>query len=520
MYTSIAPGPNYCNSRIPVQSELKIQNWYTYKQIIDKIDPTLLVQLECGFTMGIDTSIEINIPVTNHLSARKEYSVIDDFVVKHYESGAILGPYFTNPFPVNAKPSPMQVATSASGKKRPVLDMSYPTGKSINNAIPQNWSDIQGFDGEFRLPTHDKICNAIVSTPEPRMFITDMKHYYMQIPSDWADTPLMCFTWRGALWLHRRLPFGARSSCLHAQRVTDVITAIFTSQSKQHMDGYVDDCASIVTLIISHQAYAFFHWLLDYLGVARSVDKDQCPDLLRVFLGLLYNLSDMVMTIPEDKLHRALKLLNDWLLKETCTKAQVQSLLGHLNHFSAVVHAGRPFTARIVDLLREEEFPAPVPSDLKQDISMWIEFMQNDFSRSSIIKSQDLTPPDNTLRLAINGQTFVIEVQGKTFPFVLNSDMPHFPPHAMFAIAAWKASMDHAAEFAGLVVKVTVPTKAAALVINRAKTQVDSLRVLIREMWCQQAKYDFVIKACVQSNNNKCELYAEFHDFQPINIPL
>ena len=121
--------------------------------------------------MGIDQTCEINIPVTNHLSARKEFTVIDEFVTRHYQSGAILGPYHHNPFPVMAKPSPMQVAMSALGKKRPVLDMSYPTGKSINNAIPQNWNDIHGFEGIFKLPTHDKIYTAILSTPEPRMFI-------------------------------------------------------------------------------------------------------------------------------------------------------------------------------------------------------------------------------------------------------------------------------------------------------------------------------------------------------------
>ena len=520
IYANVMPGPNYCQNQIPAQSGLKIENWKTFADIINPIDQTLLKQLECGFTMGINSDINIEIPVTNHASARNEYDVIDQFVIKHYESGAILGPYSHNPFPVLAKPSPMQVATSSSGKKRPVLDMSYPAGSSVNHAIPQDWSDIHGFDGIFRLPTHDNICNAIVSTPEPRMFITDMKHYYMQIPSDWADTPLMCFTWRRGLWLHRRLPFGCRSSCLHAQRVTKVITAIYKNQSKQHMDGYVDDCASISTLTISAQAYAYFHWLLDYLGVERSVDKDQCPDLLRIFLGLLYNLRDMVMTIPEDKVTRALNMLQDWLTKDTCSKTQAQSLLGHVNHLTAVVHAGRPFTARIVDLIREKQFPALVAADLKEDIQTWIDFLQSDFSRSSIIKSQDLTDPDVSLRVAVNGQTFVLNSEGELLPFTLHVDMPLLPPHAMYAVAVWKASMEYGSKFAGLVVKVTVPTKAAALVINRAKTSAECLRPMIRQMWMQQANLDFVVKAVVSKTNIKEELYSCFHDFKAIKIPL
>ena len=393
IYQSIVPGPNYCGSKVPVQSDLNIEHWKEFAPIVDKIDQTLIAQLECGFTMGIDYHADIEIPVTNHLSARQDYQVIDEFVMKHYQTGAILGPYERNPFPVAVKPSPMQVATSSAGKKRPVLDMSYPRGKSINDAIPSEWNEIHGFDGSFKLPTHDNVCHAIVTTPDPVIFISDFKSYYMQIPSDWADTPLMCFTWRSAIWLHRRLPFGCRSSCLHAQRVTDAVVAIFRARTGRHLDGYVDDMISVLTKIVSAHCYAYFHWLCEYLGLGIAIEKCLTHDVIRQFLGLLYNLVDMVMSLPDDKLHRVLQILNEWLQRETCTKAQTQTLLGHLNHLSAVVHAGRPFTARVVDILRESEFPAKVTLELKKDIQVWIELLTSDFACSSIIKSQDLSPP-------------------------------------------------------------------------------------------------------------------------------
>mgnify|MGYP001553745559 FL=1 len=50
-------------------------------------------QLDFGFHMGIDHNFEFCVPVTNHLSARNNYSAIDDFIIKHYEDGALLGPY-------------------------------------------------------------------------------------------------------------------------------------------------------------------------------------------------------------------------------------------------------------------------------------------------------------------------------------------------------------------------------------------------------------------------------------------
>ena len=276
-YQNVRHGPNYCTAKVPVQSGLNVKAWRKYEKLISEIDETLVDHIEYGFTMGIDHQANIDIPVTNHPSARENYSVIDQFIIKHHSDKSILGPYKVNPFPVPVHPSPMQVVTSASGKQRAVLDMSYPQQSSVNKSIPATWTDIHGYQGDFKLPTHDNICKAVLQTPDPVMFICDLRGYYMQIPSDWRDTPFMVITWRKAIWLHRRLPFGCRSSCLHAQRVTDAVVLIFTRTTSTHISGYVDDFASIVAKIRSALAYAAFHALLDELGLLRSVEKDQEP---------------------------------------------------------------------------------------------------------------------------------------------------------------------------------------------------------------------------------------------------
>ena len=131
----------------------------------------------------------------------------------------------------------------------------------------------------------------------------------MQISSDWRDNPFMVITWHGAVWLHRTLPFGCRSSCLNAQCVTDSVCIIFVTKSKMHLDSYVDDYISVVTLIHSVSAYTAFHGLLHELGVERSEKKDQCPHWLRTFQGLQNNLMDLIMSIPQDKVLRVVNTL-------------------------------------------------------------------------------------------------------------------------------------------------------------------------------------------------------------------
>lgn len=98
--------------------------------------------------------------------------------------------------------------------------------------------------------------------------------------------------------------------------------------------------------------------------------------------------------------------------------------------------------------------------------------------------------------------------------------MPVFPNPIMYTIAVWKAGHLHVNICAGKVIKVSVPTKAAAVVLNRAKTNVHAIRPLIRDMWMCQARNDFIIKAVPQVTVNKQQLYSMFHDFQSIKIPL
>ena len=504
---------------MPVESKLNVKAWRKYENLISEIDQTLVDQIEFGFTMGIDHDANIDIPVTNHPSARENYKVIDEFIIKHHSSNAILGPYHVNPLSVHVHPSPMQVVTSASGKQRAVLDMSYPQNTSVNKAIPKQWTDIHGYQGDFKLPTHDSICKAALQTQDPVMFICDLRGYYMQIPSDFRDAPFMFLTWRQALWFHRRLPFGCRSSCLHAQRVTDAVVLIFTRTTKTHIDGYVDDFASIVAKIRSALAYAAFQALLDELGLDRSVEKDQSPFYIRIFLGLQYNLIDMIMTIPEDKVNRAVVVLNEWLNRDRCTKSQTQSLLGHLNHLSAVVQAGRAFTAFIVDLLRQDAFPACINDDLKADISAWINFLTSEFNRSCIIKSQDLAEPDVMFQVAANAHSCVIKFQSTCYAYKLHSETPSLPHRAMYAVAAWSIVCNFPEQIKGTVVKISVPSKVAALVINRARTDCHIIRPLLRCLWINMARNDCLIKAVAQSNDNYSELYANKLKFSVIKLP-
>ena len=407
---------------------------------------------------------------------------------------------------------------SSSGKERCVIDMSYPHGSSINDAIPCDWSKVPGFNGQFKLPTHDKICGLILDTPDPVMYVTDLAAFYMQICSDLADAPYLAFTWRSGLYFHRRLPFGCRTACLHAQRVSDAVALIHRSISPGHMEPYVDDFDGIVTSSLSAKAHRAFHLLLHKLGLLTTPEKSISPTHQAIFLGLLYNLLEYTLTLPPEKVQRVLVIIEEWLQKDACSKQQLQSLLGLLNHLTTVVHAGRPFTAALLDVLRQGHFPHPVTDELRQDLIAWKQFLSSKFAVKSIMKCASREIPDSIVAIAVRKNTCVVSVCGGISGCRFGSDVS-VPQHAMFALAVWFISVNYVTQLTGKLILVLVPTKAAAAVINRANTTCTQIRPALRQMWLAQAQEDCVIKAVHDKFVNNDYLFRQFVKFEDVVLP-
>ena len=517
MFVTASPGPNFQNKNCPVQSNLNLETWKKYRPIIDEIDTTLVDNLEFGFCMGIDKNQTISIPYTNHKSAIEKFGVIDEFIVKHYQSKSIAGPYVVNPLPVTVHPSPLQVATSSSGKHRAVIDMSYPAGSSINNAIPSTWSDIPGFSGQFKLPTHEQVCERILDLKDPVMGLTDLKAYYMQLPSDPNDYPYLAFAWRGALWIHLRLPFGARSACLHAQRVTEAVCHVFRRVCQHHVTGYVDDYCSVNERSVARPAHYSLHWLLDDLGLDRTEDKCMLPDDLRVFLGLLYDLRRKLLCLPEEKLHRALDLISDWLARDSVTKPQCESMVGFLNHVATVVVAGKPFNALLYDSLTVDQFPLTLDAEIKQDLTVWRDFLSDSSTRCSAMKRFISAPPDVIVAIAVKRNCCVVRCNGQSYGYNIVSDWL-IPKHLMPAVAVWLVVTHHISSIAGQVVCVNVPSKTAQNVINRASTQCNRIRPMLRQSWIRQALADCFVKAVCHGSDNVSWLFSNYVKFQDVQF--
>ena len=349
------------------------------------------------------------------------------------------------------------------------------------------------------------------------MSLTDLKSYYMQLPSDPQDYPYLVFSWRQGIFIHRRLPFGCRSSCLHAQQVTEAVCKVYPHVSGHHVTGYVDDYPSINERPVAAPAYTQLHGVIDGFGLGRSPEKCEVPGDERLCLGIVYYMPTRTLGLPQQKLDRALGTIAEWLQADRVTKSQIETLVGFLNHIGIVVPAGRPFNALLYDALNSDNLPLTLDLETKRDLEMWQEFLTNSFTNCSSMKRLISVPTNYPVALAVRGHTCVIRCDEINVGYRINSpwDIPH---HLMPAVAVWAITEFHLDSIMGQVICVSVPTKVAAQVINRVSTRCKRIRPMLRHMWLRQARSDTLIKA-ISASSNVGWLYSDYVEFYDVDFP-
>ena len=138
----------------------------------------------------------------------------------------------------------------------------------------------------------------------------------------------------------------------------------------------------------------------DDLGIPLASDKIEGPTLSSSlsFLGIRLASVTMEARLPEDKLARLCSELEVWQVKKSCTRKELQHLIGVLQFAGRVVPQGRPFVCRLINLLCVGSKPyhhIRLSKESRSDILWWLHFAQvsNGLSLSSL--SHLATPSAN-----------------------------------------------------------------------------------------------------------------------------
>ena len=187
------------------------------------------------------------------------------------------------------------------------------------------------------------------------------------------------------------LPFGSSISCTQFQEVSNAITHIVHSKSDGKNDiNYLDDFLFISILkIICDGKVELFLSICNEIGFPVALEKTFWGMTTIIFLGFLIDTVKQIIAIPQDKIDRAVNMIQVILgsKKNKATVSQIQKLCGFLNFLCRCIVPGRPFTTRLYALIGGKTKSGPimlkphyhvrVTAEAKLDLLMWLTFLQS-----------------------------------------------------------------------------------------------------------------------------------------------
>ena len=179
------------------------------------------------------------------------------------------------------------------------------------------------------------------------------------------------------------LPFGLRSAPFIFNSVAEAVEWILVhNYAVSPLFHYLDDFLTMgpanSSICQSHMDNAFT--VFARLGLPLHLQKCEGPSTVLVFLGIELDSVQQLARLPRDKVDRILRLLQSWSRKKTCTRRDLESLIGSLHHACRVVVSGRTFLRRMIDLLccfRHRDHPIRLNVEFRRDLQWWLSFFQD-----------------------------------------------------------------------------------------------------------------------------------------------
>ena len=156
------------------------------------------------------------------------------------------------------------------------------------------------------------------------------------VPVHPDDRLLLGMAWKGQQCVDKVLPFGLRSAPKIFSAVADAQQWLMMQQ-KLDVLHYLDDF-----LVVSPPG----GWgsqgddlgtalkLCEELGVPVAAHKTEGPSTVITFLGIEIDTVERVLRLPEEKLCRLQREIERWKGRRYCTKRELQSIIGLLQHAS------------------------------------------------------------------------------------------------------------------------------------------------------------------------------------------
>jgi len=490
--------PNYRSCRIPVRSGLVISQWRLWQTRIGSPDKDLADLLEFGWPLGYSSA---QIPVSsakNHSGAVTFDTATDEYLTAEIGVGAIQGPFTVNPLVSDLVFSPINsIPKRGVSARRFVSDLSFPKGRSVNDGI-----DIEvylGVSGKVSYPSVDDFVRLVQQKGQGSLlYKRDLSRAYRQFFLDPADIRFQGFHWRGHIYFDCALVMGCKSAAMMCQRATSAISLFLRSRNVS-ICSYLDDFAGVSLPQFANEDFELLGSVLSDLGLKESARKAHAPSVSMEFLGIQFNTVNMTLSITPARLVELRSLLDEWRVKKSASRKEIQSLVGKLQFAARCVPAGRLFISRILDLLkglREAGHRKRIGSEFKKDLNWWWTFLDT-FTGVSLMLDQEWLAPDTLISTDscllggggwIHGEFFAF-----SFPEFLLSREWHINALELLVLSIglrlWAPS------FKGKKLKFLCDNEATVSVVNSGRCKDAVMLSLLREIAFVCATNDCLVKA-------------------------
>ena len=310
----------------------------------------ILCGLREGFRIGANRNRRVRPALHNLPSAREHPQVVADYLNSEAKLGRMLGPFRpgTPDCPEVLINRVGVVPKGHSGKWRLITDLSFPSGYSVNDAIDPDLCSLT-------YTTVEKVARRVMQLGLGTLMAkVDIESAYRLLPVHAQDRALMGVMWEGLVFVDPMLPFGLRSAPKIFNAVADAIQWQLERRGVEHIAHYLDDFLvwGPPASPKCQEALEALEHCCSQLGVPLATHKTVNPTPCLTFLGIVIDTEANQLRLPEDKLARLRELLITWGDRKACTRRELESLTGTLNHACKAVRPGRSFLRRMLNLLK------------------------------------------------------------------------------------------------------------------------------------------------------------------------
>ena len=360
-----------------INTPLVVREWQSLLELHpDKeFSQYLLNGFTYGFRIGFNyKSHTYRAGKRNMASAVENPQVVEEYLAKERELGRVIGPLTPGSRQLQINHFGVIPKSSQPGKWRLIVDLSHPDGFSINDGIEPELCSLSYASVDSAVAVIMRLGRGTILAK------LDLESAYRIIPVHPDDRLLLGMEWDGNWFIDSALPFGLRSAPKIFTAMADGLLWIMAANGVTSALHYLDDylifgspgttvCGDALTLALS---------LCKRLGVPVSQKKLEGPATTLVFLGVELDTEAQELRLPGEKLSHLRSIITAWRNKKSCTKRDLLSLIGHLQHACKVVRYGRTFLRRMINLstgVEELHHHIRLNASFRSDLQWWATFI-------------------------------------------------------------------------------------------------------------------------------------------------